>query len=72
MKVTVSRTIYETVDIDDKFAPLLEKSVKAETDRTITFTDEEETLWDELIRLADNNKWYTGYSVDEKNMYWEI
>lgn len=69
MKATVEKIIYETVDIDDKFAPLLEKSVNDE----LEYTDEEEELWDELIRLAVNNGWYAGFSADkDKDLYWEI
>ena len=69
MKVTVAKTLYETVDIDDKFASILEKSAKNEI---LDFTDEEEELWDELIGLATKNEWYTGYTVDKSNFYWEI
>lgn len=76
MKVEVEKMLYETVDIDDKFKPLFEKFRKAEGDPTVTYTDEEEELWDELIRLATKNNWCTGYFTDEvdknEHIFWMI
>lgn len=70
MKVEVEETkvIYETVDIDDKFAPLVEKCKKGYTN----LTNEEKELWGELIDIAYKNGWYAGYSFadNRKNTLW--
>ena len=73
MKVTVEKRLYETVNIDDKFAPVLEKSKLQNMGYTPIWTEEDEELLDELIRLAIKNTWDAGYTGDEyKDIYWEI
>ena len=73
MKVTVEKITYETVDIDDKFAPVIEKIIQETVGNTTIWTDEEEVLWDELIELAEKNEWHAGYTTDKyKDICWEL
>ena len=68
VEVEVTKVCYETVDIDDKFASLLEKFEKDD----FNLTDREKELWDELIDLVNKNGWYAGYSFasNRKNTLW--